>query len=188
MVVNTSFNCLDSLRARVTQFALAGHFLYGAELAEFYSIQMSIQSTIEFVLGGGDYDRLARVNLVGTLVYYWTLIFIGAVIALNIALTVMMGGYEAAHNHLKDSPTLYETMRGVRDGIKSSVKSIVTCGKETASEPVAVVTPSLMQRLKAAANVARFAAPRGGDLPAPGTFEGQLAEVRTTVEVARSEF
>jgi hypothetical protein len=80
----------------IVMYALAGQFLYGADLAEFNSLASSAQSCFALMLGGGDFARMQTVNETGTMVYYWSWISLGLLIIMNLIIAILSAGHERA--------------------------------------------------------------------------------------------
>ena len=80
----------------IVMFALAGQFLYGADLAEFHTISSSAQACFALMLGGGDFGRMYTVTATGTNIFYWSWVLLGLLIIMNLVIAILSVGHERA--------------------------------------------------------------------------------------------
>ena len=80
----------------IVMFALAGQFLYGADLAEFHTISSSAQACFALMLGGGDFGRMYTVTGTGTNIFYWSWVLLGLLIIMNLVIAILSVGHERA--------------------------------------------------------------------------------------------
>ena len=77
-------------------YALAGQFLYGADLAEFNNFSSSAQACFALMLGSGDFARMQTVTHAGTVIFYWSWMLLGLLIIMNLMISILSVGHERA--------------------------------------------------------------------------------------------
>ena len=108
----------------ILAYALAGQFLYGADLAEFNDLSSSAQACFALMLGSGDFSRMQTVTAMGTNIFYWSWILLGLLIIMNLIIAILSKGHERASSVIYgDNEVGYHQSRSLPSKLMASVLS-----------------------------------------------------------------
>jgi hypothetical protein len=114
-------------------YAMAGHTMYGAELSEFRDLTNSAQACFALMLGGDNFGRMDAVTHKGTLVFYWSWVFLGLLILMNLILSILIEGHLEARELIYEHEEQDAIYQRVWQKVPSPVKATVSKLQETFS-------------------------------------------------------
>mmetsp|Transcript_19243 Transcript_19243/g.47199 ORF Transcript_19243/g.47199 Transcript_19243/m.47199 type:complete len:735 (+) Transcript_19243:110-2314(+) len=77
----------------IIAFMLMAHLMFGAKLREFSTFDVAFISTVQIMLGAGQYVDLAAVDNIAAPVFYYPFVFIMVFVVFNMTIAIIMDGY-----------------------------------------------------------------------------------------------
>jgi len=120
-------------------FALSAEIFYGQELEEFATLSRSCDSCFHMLIGDFDWGELRDVSRDGTMLFFWSFIWIVQVVMLNMLLAIIMDVYTEVRAGIgRSAPTLWgqaysiirrrwELNRGRRVSLQHVYTSLEAC-------------------------------------------------------------
>ncbi|KAJ1470988.1 hypothetical protein T484DRAFT_1845756 [Baffinella frigidus] len=129
----TSLHKFSVLAVLVLAFMLMAHSMFGTSLRNFSNITDAAVSTIEFLMGNGDFFALSEADPIAAPIFYFPFVFVMIFVVLNITIAIIMDGYERMRDNREQVLVFvvlnitiaiimdgYERMRDNREQMKTS--------------------------------------------------------------------
>mmetsp|Transcript_28016 Transcript_28016/g.65205 ORF Transcript_28016/g.65205 Transcript_28016/m.65205 type:complete len:718 (+) Transcript_28016:321-2474(+) len=93
------------LAVLVLAFMLMAHSMFGTSLRNFSNITDAAVSTIEFLMGNGDFFALSEADPIAAPIFYFPFVFVMIFVVLNITIAIIMDGYERMRDNREQMKT-----------------------------------------------------------------------------------
>jgi|EP01046_Picozoa_sp_COSAG06_P049906 hypothetical protein len=105
-------------------YSVAGHCLFGGDMREFGSMYRSFETCFEICLGHSEhYDEMLHVTASDdeivnpTMVFFWSLVAVGLILAMKILVTILMNGFGKAQEIESKAEPILSTLQSVLEAV-----------------------------------------------------------------------